>query len=525
MIRWRLAVTAGALVLGLAGPSWAASQTSTAGSRAESLVRAGQLDEAIALIQQILQTERPSAPMLNLFGIALSGKGDLEAANRKYVEALGLDAAFLPALKNLAINEIAQRDLPAATTHLTAALKLAPADPVVHGYLGRIAYARHEHTVAAAHFAKADVERDPELASQAIDSALRVGQEARATTLLRGLSPAALTIRQQFRVGLALAARSRFDEAIPYFEAVGRSRPDSYDAAFNLALCLVEAKRYPQAIVVLGAAVERGHKTAELENLLAEAYEGDNRTQEAIDALREATRLSPEHEDSYVDLAALCTKYEAFQLALDVIAVGLSHHAESDRLIFQRGVVYAMTNRFDLAEQDFQAAARLAPDKNLTHVARGITQMQAGDLDQAIAQLRARVRTSPKDATLQYLLGEALTRAGAAPGAGTFDEAKRALQASVRLDATFVPARVDLARLLLKENRTAAAIEQLEAARTLDPTNQSAYSQLAVAYRRTGDIAKSSAMVAALNRVNAEERAQAGRRKRLQAVGAASAPP
>jgi tetratricopeptide (TPR) repeat protein len=523
MIRWRRRSIAAVLVLGLAGPSLA-SQASSASALAETLVRAGQFDQAIALLEQTFQTERPTAQTLNLLGIARSSKGEVEAGNREYLKALALDPAFLPALKNLAINEIAQRNLPSATRHLTAALKLAPADTAVRGYLGRIAYAQHEHATAAAHFAKADVGRDPELASQAIDSYLRVGQQASATTLISGLSPAAFSTRQQFRIGLALAARGRFDEAIPYFEAVGRDHPESYDAAFNLALCLVEAKRYPQAIAVLGAAAERGHTTAELNNLLAQAYEADDRTQEAIDALREAIRLSPDREDSYVDLAALCSKYEAFPLALDIIDVGLRQHPRSDRLLFQRGVVYAMTNRFDLAEQDFQAAAMLAPQENFSYVALGITQMQAGELGDAIAQLRARIRTSPNDATLQYLLGDALTRAGAVPGDSRFDEARRALEASVRLNAKFAPARVDLAKLLLKEDRTAAAIRHLEAARTLDPKSPSTYSQLAVAYRRTGDLAKSSAMIATLNELNAEERAQAGRRKRLQAVDASRAP-
>ena len=139
----------------------------------------------------------------------------------------------------------------------------------------------------------------------------------------------------------------------------------------------------------------------------------------------------------------------------------------------------------------------------------------------AIAELRGRIQQAPNDATLQYLLGEALTRAGATPGEPPFDEAQQALQTSVRLNATFAPARVDLAKLYLKQNRIDEAIAQLEAARTLDPQNTSAYSQLAIAYRRAGDAAKASEMLTTLNRVNAEERAEAGRRKRLQAVGAA----
>jgi hypothetical protein len=59
----------------------------------------------------------------------------------------------------------------------------------------------------------------------------------------------------------------------------------------------------------------------------------------------------------------LCTKYDAFDLGLEIIEMGLRHLPESERLIFQRGVIRAMQSQFDLAEQDFQRAARLAPEK------------------------------------------------------------------------------------------------------------------------------------------------------------------
>jgi Flp pilus assembly protein TadD len=495
-------------------------------TQAEALVRKGQLDQGIALARQILESDAKNLKALNLLGIALTSKGDLDEANRQYRKAIELNPSFYHALKNLAINELAQKNVAGAKRDLTAALKFAPADPAINAYLGRIAYAQQDYPATVAHLSKLDVSKDAELASELADSELRLhpvgGPGARPTEsstmeILNRFTPADFTDRQQFRIGLALAGHEQFQDAIPYFQAVSTTHPESYDAAFNLAVCLVEAKQFPPAIAVLRSAADHGHKSAELDNLLAEAYEGNNQTQEAIDTLREATRLAPEDEDNFIDLADLCTKYEAFKIALDVIEVGLHYHPESDRLIFQRGVVYAMTNKFDLAEQDFQTAARFTPEKNLSYVAMGISFMQAGNLPKAVAELRGRIRNKPNDALLQYLLGEALTRSGATPGTAQFLEAKVALQRSVRLNAKFAPSHVDLAKLYIKENQLDAAIQHLETARRLDPKDTTAYAQLAIAYRRKGKPEMASAMLAALNRINEEERAQISHRTHLHA--------
>lgn len=519
MKRWKTLLMAFSpvwLMLVLAATPSTAQDASYA--QAESLVRAGQLDQGIDMVREVLQSEPRNVKALNLLGIALTSKGDIAGANREYRKAVEIDPGFYHALKNLAINELAQKDIAGAKRDLTVALKYAPADTGMHSYLGRIAYAEKDYAAAEAHLSKIDVMKNPELASELIDSDLCTHKQERALDLLKKFSPADFTDREQFRLGLGLASSRLFQDAIPYFQAVSAKYPESYDAAFNLGLCMVESKQFGPAITVLRGAVDHGHNTPELDNLLAEAYEGNNQTQEAIDTLREATRLDPQDEDNFVDLAALCTKYEAFQIGLDVIEVGLHYHPQSDRLIFDRGVIYAMTNKFDLADKDFQAAARLAPAKNISYVALGITYMQAGDLRKSIAELRTRIRQKPNDPTLQYLLGEALIRDGAAPGQPEFAEAKSALQKSVRLNEKFAPAHVDLAKLYLKENRLDAAIQQLETARLLDPKDKSAYSQLAVAYRRSGEAEKAAAMLAELNRINEEERNEAGHQKRLRSL-------
>lgn len=502
----------------IASAPTASAATSETYSQAEALVRQGQWDQGISLLTELLKADPENLKALNLLGIALTGKGDLTAADREFQHAVRLDPHFGPALKNLAINEFIQKDVTAAERHFSQALALAPNDPVIHAYLGHIAYSRHQYRNAAAHLEKAgNLMRDPAVASELAESDLEIGQQQHALGALSALDPKNLSPRLRFTLGLALARHELYNQAIPYFQAVSAAYPDSYDAAFDLAACYDLTKQFPQAIAVLNAIANRGHKTAELDNLLAEAFEGNQQAQEAINALREATQLAPEDENNYVDLATLCTKYDAYELGLQIIEVGLHYHPQSDRLIFQRGVIEAMMDRIDLAEKDFQSASRLAPDKNLTYVALGVSYMQTGHLPEAIRSLRQRTKEKPNDPILLYLLGDALIRSGASPGDPTFAEAQSVLEKSVKLNSQLAASQVDLAKLYLKESRLDEAQKHLEQAKAIDPKDKTAYSQLAVVYRRTGKPDLAGAMLSTLNKLNEEDR-QEDHRQRLRVV-------
>lgn len=500
-----------ALILSLFALAPLAAQDAPDSSRAESLLRQGHFDEAIAILRPLLASEPRNLKAVNLLGIALTQKGDLSGANREFSQALQLDPKFYPALENLAANEFTLKDYAASEKHFLAALKFAPEDPAVNSFLGKITFKRNEYARAAQYLRKSQslFSQEPALAVALVQSELETGKDASALEILPQISSQTTPVRAQFQLAAALANHSHYAEAISFFEAVQEYYPDSYDVGFNLAVCYVETKQFPQAIDLLSALKYRGHKTAELDNLLAESYHGAGQLQPEIDALREATELAPEDEDNYLDLAALCSDHDAPDLGLEIIEVGLHYRPNSDRLIFQRGILHALKNQFDLADQDFQLAARLAPDKNLSYVGLGVSYMQTGNVAEAISTLRERIKQKPADATLQYLLGKALLRSGAGPGDAAFAEARAALESSVKLSPAFVPSLVELAKIDLLENHVDKAVPLLEKARSLDPQDNAALSQLAIAYRRQEKPDKAKEALVALAKLNAAQRLKA----------------
>lgn len=495
------------IVAGAHGQQPPGSQPSAVYAQAEGLVRAHQWDAGLEALEPLLKDSPRDVKALNLAGLASTGKGDLKQADNYFRRALAIEPGFVPSLKNLGINEFTLHDLAAAQKHLELASRHAPGDPVIELYLGEIAYAQHNFKEAAERLPRADgfLSRDDNLKVQLAVSELQTGAAAAALVVLDQVRPEHLSENSQFSVGLALAQADQPDRAAPYFETLRRLHPDSYNTAFDLMMCYLGSKRFPDAISLANDLIHHGNDTDELENALAQAYEENHDTPNAITALRRAVELNPQDEDNYLDFANLCIDHRDFENGLKVIAVGLATLPDSYRLVFERGVLYAMEDRFDLAENDFQKSSKLAPQSNFGVVGMGVTYLETGNAAKAAEILRQRLKQQPNDASLLYLLGEALMRNGANPGQPEYGEAQAAFEKSVRLNPSLCLPHVALGEIYIDEDRYKDAVSQLEQARAIDPKEKSAYSHLAVAYRRLGDMENSKRILGLLKDIYQQE--------------------
>jgi len=475
--------------------------------QAEALVRAHQWDQGIAALQPILKQGGTDLKALNLAGLAYTGKGDLRQADRYFQRALQIQPTFLPVLKNLGINEFTLREISSAQKDLELALKESPGDPVVNLYLGQIAYGQGRFKVAADRLRRAPtfVSHEPNLSAAYGISLVNSGESQAGLAILSDLKPNEVSETNAFSVGLVLAQADQPNRAIPYFENLRERYPASYNIGFNLLACYVRAKKSADALAIGGNLIQSGHDTDEVENALAQAYEGSNDTPKAVAALRRAIELAPKNEENYLDFANLCIDHRDLDNGLRVVEVGLNELPTSSRLVFERGVLYAMQDRFELAEQDFERSARLAPLASFGYVGIGVTYLETGHAESAIAVLRERLKKQPDDASLLYLLGEALMRTGVTPGDKGYAEAQSAFERAVKLNPNLCLAHVDLGEIYIDQERFKDAIQQLEKARSIDPKEKSAYSHLAVAYRKAGDTDNAKRVLTDLKNIYQQE--------------------
>ncbi len=452
----------------------AISQTLTIYEQAVAYIQNGQAAAAIPILESRIHEAPHDLRALTLMGMALSAQGRPEEGNQYFRQALEADPAFAPALKNLATNEMASGHMQNAKTQFERLIQLTPAD---HGVRLGLAQA-----------------------------CIELGQAAKASEVLERMPPDA-PAPAHFAAGELLARIERYASAAHEFELAQNGYPKPYDAGFNLMLAQVKAGQHAGAVRVGEQLVAGGYRQAELYNLLAQAYEGTGKTGEAYNALRTATQIDPSDPANYLDLIALCLTHKNLDLALEIADVSVSRLPKSDKLHLERGIVLAMKEDFQGATAEFQSAIQLAPQQSTPHVALALMLLEVDRPADAVTVLRERVRIKP-DYLALWFLGEALSRAGAAPGSPEENEAIDALSKSVQMNPGVAPPRVLLAKLLARRGMLDRAEEHLTRALALEPDNVTATYQLAQICQKKGDTARARELFAKVSKAKSEERDQ-----------------
>ncbi len=463
---------------------------------AVSLVQQQQFEPAVAILEKIVAQTPKNPRALNLLGIALTGAGQIDKANARFRQVLKLDPRFVPAMKNLAVNEFTLNHRAAAKSGFDRVLKLSPDDEIAHLYLADIAFEAKQLATALDHYEKvrSRVVQNPRATLRYSECLAQAGRIKDAGAALTSLPPD--DQEGQFQAGLILGRSGAFLDAAHFFRQARQRSPDPYTAGYNEVLMLIRGGDYASAIQTGAILFDQNLKRAELYNLISEAYLKTGQVERAYNALRTATELDPGAEDHYVDLAGICLDYENYDLGLEIVDIGLRHLPNSFRLRLHRGVMLAQKGLAQEAEKDFELAAKLSSGESLPYAALGMAWMQQGETARAVEALRAQVKKSLNDFMLPYILGIALLRSGAEPGTEMGVEARRAFEASVRLNPKFGRAHAELGKLLLKEDNVKGGIAELETAVNLDPKDGAAAYQLSRAYRRAGDSVRAQQMLA-----------------------------
>jgi len=481
--------------------------------------------EAISVLEQLIQSQPDDYKALTLMGMALSAEDRGEDAVRTFENALAVRPANPPALKGIAASEMTLKRYDSAKQHFERLLELVPDDPVANAGLGEIAFLHSNFAEAVRRFERSGslYRDDPRLLVEYAKANIQLNQTAKAIEALTTL-PEGAEGSFHFEAGSLLASLKRYDDAARQFELALPTDSDQYSAGFNLVLARVNGQKYRQAIDAGQNLVAKGYRKAELYNLLAEAYEKAGDTKHAYDSLRTATQLEPLDEANYVDLVALCIEHRNYDLATEIAGIGLAKVPASERLHLQLGVVLAMKVQLEEAKKEFQLAAKLAPDRSLPQVALALLAMQLNRPDDAVQDLRARVRRVPDDYLALWFLGEALNRSGIVPASPGQKEALEALDHSVEINPNISQSQELLGKLLARDGRLEEAAKYLERSVSLDPENVSAMYQLAQVYNREGETSRAKELFAKVSKKKADDRENFTTRGLQQILKADSAP-
>jgi tetratricopeptide (TPR) repeat protein len=421
-------------------------------------LRASRYEEARTLLQQALQQSPGDAALWTLDGFARSHLGQTNDALASYRHALTLSPDYLPALEGAAQIEYRSSGQ-SAVPLLEKIVALRPQDETSHAMLATLAFERHDCQTAAAEF-----ERSPNLIASNRSSLEKYG-----SCLVQLRAP---------------------ERALPVFARLSALAPQDEQARYRLALVQVMAKGYQDAIATLQPVISKRPQDGDALDVLAQAYEGLLDTPRAVATLRQAIVSNPKAPQYYLDFADICLVHAAYRVGIDMLTAGLNRLPASAPLYLARGILYVQAGDFENARNDFEKSSQLDPQLEYGRGLEGLADLQGNRLPQAEADVRSRLRASPKDPFLWYLLAETLTRQGADPGTPPFREAVSAAEKAVALRPAFPVARNILAKLYLAEGNTAGAIDESRLAFQQDPTGESAQTAIyhwILALRKTGD--------------------------------------
>ena len=460
-----------------------------------SAVRAKDFDRALLLLQQALKQTPQNPKLWTLQGLAFAGKGDTKAALVAYENALKFSPDYLPALEGAAQIEY-NADNQNAVPLLKRLLRLRPDDPTTHAMLAVLAYKKRDCSQAIEHFASVGslIDSEPALRDEYADCLLQIKQQ---------------------------------DKAIPLYQHALELNPADQDIRYRLAVVQLSAQRADQALETLAPLLQVEKPDVNALQLAASAHEQAQDTRMAVNTLRQAIVLYPHNVDLYIDFAVLSMDHQSFQVGIDMISVGLQAEPSASPLYVARGVLYVQLAKYEQAEDDFEKAEQLEPNRQIASVAKGLEEAQANDPDRALGTVRSKLASKPNDPYLLYLQADILAQSGPAPGSPTFQTALRSAKRAVALQPALVPARNVLAKLYLQANQNEAAIEQCREILKLDPKDQTALYHLIQALRKTGnkqDLPDLLKRLAELRAESTKEEMQHNRYKLIEA-GSTSNPP
>jgi tetratricopeptide (TPR) repeat protein len=428
--------------------------------------------------------------LLDATGAAYSLKGDFEEAKQYFLESLRVDAAFVPAQKNLAITyfNMGQYSL-AASEFQTLKNISAASSPVANLFLGMIAEKNADYVQAVSLLEQSGtlLNRYPEALLSFANSQAQLKHVHQAQVALGNVeSLTGMTALQYLKAAELHSRLGQYAQALADLDKAHAKDSRLERLAYQRAVVLDQMNRPQEARAILKD-LPAANLDSDSLNLLAHVAQKSGDFGLAMQSLRQAAKLDPTREDNYLDFSTICADYGNYPLALEAANVGLEHIPNSYRLLIQKGVVLENLGRLEEAEDILRNAAQLQKDNSVALLSLAIVETHAGQLQDAETTLISGIASFPENYYMHYQLGKILVQlqegdpADAALGA----KAKHAFQQAIRFNPSYADSYYQLSKLYLKEFPKLAEQNLLTCLR-LDPNHAPAEYTLARLYLSTG---------------------------------------
>jgi tetratricopeptide (TPR) repeat protein len=443
--------------------------------------RSGNLAEAAAYFERAVKLDPNQASARNNYGAILLKLGRRREAANQFEASLRLDNRQMSALVNLAQLRAAsgaREDLRAALDLFEQASAIAP---------------------------------DAEIMRALTVIALRLGERETASRYYKNYSqslanqtaPPAPETRAE--LGAAMSEAGLFKEAVAELTAAVQASPSTPETVLGLAKAYIELRDLPGAGRTLESAIARGVEAGPIYALLSTVYEKTGHIERAIPAMRLAIEREPQSEQRRFEYGMLLTNAMAPAAAVIRLEESLRLFPNSSRLWFALGIARFKQNQNEEAAQAFARASELDRKFAVPLVYLGLTRVEKGRYEEAVKLYEQALAINDALGVVDYLIANALTKESSTDNARVEAHLLRA----IRLEPSFAPARLSLAKLLMRANRLNEARIELERVIAMDANLAEAHYQLGLVYSRMRRTDDAKASMARFKQLSDSEKEQA----------------
>ncbi len=198
-----------------------------------------------------------------------------------------------------------------------------------------------------------------------------------------------------YNLGNALADQGRLDEAIESYRKALQIDPNSSGALINLGFALATGGRFDEAIKNYYKALQINPNSFQALNNLGLALAAQDRLDEAIESYRKAIQVNPNYAAAMNNLGSTLAAEGQLDEAIESYRKALQLNPNFSEALNNLGAALAARGQFDEAIENYRKAIQVNPNRPETFLHLGMTLGQAGRTREAVAQYREALRLNP----------------------------------------------------------------------------------------------------------------------------------
>src|SRR5256885_995728 len=278
-----------------------------------------------------------------------------------------------------------------------------------------------------------------------------------------------------------LIDEGKFDGAIQKLNSLQQQRPQTRGVQYQLGLAYYRKGDFAQAQSALARAMDEDSQNREAVQLRGLSLVQMGRPADAIPYLKQVQSWMGAVNVDAVYVLGLCYVHtqnydearRSFAQMYGVPPDSAQAHLFLARMLLRQG--------YDpVAEQNALQAANMDPKLPLVHYLLGEFYLYKSNVQTAIEEFELEQKLNPAYAGTYDRLGDSYSRLG------RYDDAERALQRAILLDATATGPYILVGKVLIKKKDFASASTYLQKALRMDPSNYISHHLMGEAYRGLG---------------------------------------